>query len=87
MVTGLFPDRESAERAYGSLTDRGYGHADSFQETALRTLPPVTNRIDQERKYYRYLNSQFFHEHHQSRLVQMYKTSALTLMTAATDSL
>jgi hypothetical protein len=24
MVTGLFRDRESAERAYGSLTDRGY---------------------------------------------------------------
>ena len=24
MVTGLFPDRESAERAYGSLIDRGY---------------------------------------------------------------
>jgi hypothetical protein len=25
MVTGLFRDRESAERAYGSLTERGYG--------------------------------------------------------------
>jgi len=24
MVTGLFRDRESAERAYGSLSDRGY---------------------------------------------------------------
>lgn len=28
MVTGLFPDRESAERAYGSLTNRGYGQED-----------------------------------------------------------
>jgi hypothetical protein len=28
MVTGLFRDRESAERAYGSLTDRGYGQND-----------------------------------------------------------
>ena len=28
MVTGLFRDRESAERAYGSLTDRGYGKDD-----------------------------------------------------------
>src|ERR1700730_2075164 len=28
MVTGLFRDRESAERAYGSLTDRGYGQDD-----------------------------------------------------------
>ena len=28
MVTGLFPDRESAERAYGSMTDRGYGQDD-----------------------------------------------------------
>jgi hypothetical protein len=27
-VTGLFRDRESAERAYGSLTDRGYGQDD-----------------------------------------------------------
>lgn len=28
MVTGLFNDRESAERAYGSLTSRGYTHDD-----------------------------------------------------------
>src|SRR4029434_4821096 len=28
MVTGLFPDRESAERAYGSMVDRGYGQDD-----------------------------------------------------------
>jgi hypothetical protein len=28
MVTGLFPDRESAERAYGSITNRGYGQDD-----------------------------------------------------------
>jgi hypothetical protein len=28
MVTGLFRDRESAERAYGSLTKRGYGEDD-----------------------------------------------------------
>jgi len=28
MVTGLFPDRESAERAYGSVTSRGYGQDD-----------------------------------------------------------
>jgi hypothetical protein len=28
MVTGLFRDRESAERAYGSLTNRGYGQDD-----------------------------------------------------------
>lgn len=27
-VTGLFRDRESAERAYGSLTSRGYGQDD-----------------------------------------------------------
>jgi hypothetical protein len=28
MVTGLFRDRESAERAYSSLTERGYGQDD-----------------------------------------------------------
>jgi len=28
MVTGLFPDRESAERAYGSVTNRGYTQDD-----------------------------------------------------------
>ena len=28
MVTGLFPDRESAEGAYGSLTSRGYSEKD-----------------------------------------------------------
>ena len=28
MVTGLFRDRESAERAYGSVTTRGYSHDD-----------------------------------------------------------
>ena len=28
MVTGLFRDRESAERAYGSMTKRGYGQDD-----------------------------------------------------------
>jgi hypothetical protein len=30
MVTGLFRDRESAERAYGSLTERGYGQDDAL---------------------------------------------------------
>jgi hypothetical protein len=28
MVSGLFRDRESAERAYGSLSERGYGRDD-----------------------------------------------------------
>lgn len=28
MVTGLFPDRESAERAYNSVTERGYDRDD-----------------------------------------------------------
>jgi hypothetical protein len=28
MVTGLFRDRDSAEQAYGSLTERGYGQDD-----------------------------------------------------------
>src|SRR4026209_88758 len=28
MVTGLFRDRESAERAYGSMVERGYGQDD-----------------------------------------------------------
>lgn len=28
MVTGLFRDRDSAERAYGSLSSRGYGERD-----------------------------------------------------------
>jgi len=28
LVTGLFPDRDSAERAYSSVTARGYGHED-----------------------------------------------------------
>ena len=28
MVTGLFRDRESAERAYSSIVDRGYGQDD-----------------------------------------------------------
>ena len=28
LVTGLFPDRESAERAYGSMVERGYGQDD-----------------------------------------------------------
>ena len=28
MVTGLFRDRDSAERAYQSLSDRGYGRED-----------------------------------------------------------
>ena len=28
MVTGLFPDRESAESAYGSVTSRGYTQDD-----------------------------------------------------------
>ena len=28
MVTGLFRDRESAESAYGSLSERGYGKDD-----------------------------------------------------------
>jgi hypothetical protein len=27
-MTGLFPDRDSAERAYGALTERGYGGRD-----------------------------------------------------------
>ena len=28
MVTGLFPDRTAAERAYDDVSSRGYGHAD-----------------------------------------------------------
>src|SRR5438067_12701320 len=28
MVTGLFPDRASAERAYGAISTRGYGKDD-----------------------------------------------------------
>lgn len=28
LVTGLFPDRESVERGYGALTERGYGNSD-----------------------------------------------------------
>jgi len=28
MVTGLFPDRDSAERVYGDISTRGYGHED-----------------------------------------------------------
>ena len=28
MVTGLFPDRDSAERAYGEVASRGYGQDD-----------------------------------------------------------
>ena len=28
MMTGMFRDRESAERAYGSLSERGYGKDD-----------------------------------------------------------
>jgi hypothetical protein len=28
LVTGLFPDRDSAEKAYGGLTSRGYGKDD-----------------------------------------------------------
>src|SRR5678815_3537036 len=28
MVTGLFPDRDSAERAYGSIVERGYKQDD-----------------------------------------------------------
>ena len=28
MVTGLFPDRAAAERAYGDVSARGYGHSD-----------------------------------------------------------
>lgn len=28
LITGLFPDRESAERAYASLGERGYGRDD-----------------------------------------------------------
>src|SRR5262245_22006969 len=28
LVTGIFPDRETAERGYTTLTDRGYGQDD-----------------------------------------------------------
>ena len=28
LMTGLFPDRDSAERAYGALTARGYQGSD-----------------------------------------------------------
>ena len=28
LVTGLFPDRASAEQAYNDISDRGYGHED-----------------------------------------------------------
>jgi hypothetical protein len=44
MVSGLFRDRNSAERAYGSLTSRGYNDADinvlMSDETRSRFFPP-----------------------------------------------
>jgi hypothetical protein len=43
MVTGLFRDRESAERAYGTLSNRGYGRDDlnvvMSEETRKRYYP------------------------------------------------
>jgi hypothetical protein len=43
MVTGLFRDRESAERAYGSVSSRGYSQEDlnvlMADETRLRWFP------------------------------------------------
>jgi hypothetical protein len=44
MMTGLFRDKESAERAYGSLTSRGYGRDDvnvlMSDETRNKYYPP-----------------------------------------------
>src|SRR5262245_66328252 len=44
MVSGLFRDRNSAERAYGSLTSRGYNDADinvlMSDESRSRVFPP-----------------------------------------------
>lgn len=48
MVTGLFRDRESAERAYGSISSRGYGKEDlnllMSDETRSRYFPPSEHR-------------------------------------------
>jgi hypothetical protein len=45
MMTGMFRDREGAERAYGSLTARGYGKDDvsllMSDETRARCFPPT----------------------------------------------
>lgn len=47
MVTGLFPDRQSAEAAYGSLHDRGYSKDDvnlvMSDETRSRHFPGDAN--------------------------------------------
>lgn len=52
MVTGLFRDRNSAERAYGTLTGRGYGKDDvsllMSDETRTRDFPkgaPVPSEL------------------------------------------
>ena len=33
LMTGLFPDRQSAELGYGSLSERGYGKDDTQDHT------------------------------------------------------
>ncbi|RYG11834.1 MAG: hypothetical protein EON92_09640, partial [Burkholderiales bacterium] len=47
MVTGLFPDRQSAEAAYGTLHDRGYSKDDvnlvMSDETRTRHFANDTN--------------------------------------------
>ena len=44
IVTGLFPDRDSAERAYSTLAERGYDRDDvnlvMSDETRLRHFAP-----------------------------------------------
>lgn len=34
MVTGLFPDRDSAELGYKTLSERGYSKDDATRETS-----------------------------------------------------
>ena len=49
MVTGLFPDRETAERAYGSIVKRGYGQDDvnlvMSDETRKKHLQSMVVRL------------------------------------------
>jgi len=46
LITGLFPDRESAERAYASLNERGYGRdaVDVVMSDETRRLHFATER-------------------------------------------
>jgi hypothetical protein len=55
MVTGLFPDRASAERAYGTVSDRGYTKddvnlmmSDSTRKTHFAT--PIPNSAARQPK-------------------------------------